>query len=242
MRVKSNHCFYFEPESKVKPRGRPQKHGVRFKLDASEQPKAEASITTVYKNQSLRISSWSNVHYQAYSEIKGRIFKLEFLDDKAQPIFAKPIWLFTTNVTLGLDLLARAYLWRSSQELSFRFFKQHLGLKLARSPELHHCDAWLTLVALAANILLAAKDHLQANPDPWYPRQALNPISQRQAQKQALAFFLTLHLPSQSPRPAGKGTGRLLGFKPTPRLRYPLVRKTPRRLTPCKRCPRNLVT
>jgi hypothetical protein len=112
MRVKSNQCFYFEPEFKVKPRGRPQKHGLRFKLDASEQPKAAASITTVYKDQSLRISSWSNVHYQAYREIKGRILRLEFLDEKAQPVFAKPLWLFTTNGTLGLDLLARAYLSR----------------------------------------------------------------------------------------------------------------------------------
>jgi hypothetical protein len=162
---------------------------------------------------------------------------LEFPGEQTQPLFAKPIWLFTTNLTLQPELLARAYLWRSSQELSFRFFKQHLGLKLARSPELPHCDAWLTLVALAANILLAAKDHLQANPDPWYPRQAHQPISQRQAQKQALAFFMTLHLPSQSPRPAGKGTGRLLGFTPTPRLRYPVVRKTPKRLKPCKICP-----
>lgn len=237
MRVKSNQRFYFEPEVKDKPRGRPQKHGVCFKLDSSEQPQAEPITTIVYKGKSLRISSWSKLHYQAYSQVKGRILKLEFLDEQALPVFAKPVWLFTTNLTLKPELLARAYLWRSSQELTFRFLKQHLGLNLVRSPELPHCEAWLTLVALAMNILLAAKDHLQATPDPWYPRQALNPISQRQAQKQALAFFLTLHLPSQSPRPAGKGTGRLFGFTPTPRLRYPVVRKTPQRTHPCKICP-----
>jgi Transposase DDE domain len=240
MRVKSNQCFYFEPESKAKPRGRPQKHGLRFKLDATEQPEAEAVMTTVYKGKSLRISSWSKLHYQAYSEVKGRILKLEFLDEKAQPIFAKPLWLFTTNLTLQPDILARAYLWRSSQELTFRFCKQHLGLKLAQSPELHHCEAWLTLVALAMNSLLAAKDQLQATPDPWYPRQALNPISQRQAQKQALAFFLTLDLPTLPPRPAGKGRGRLQGFKPTPRPRYPVLRKTPQRTKSCKICPLKL--
>ena len=172
--------------------------------------------------------------------MKGRILKLEFLDEQAQPVFAKPLWLFTTNLSLQPELLARAYLWRSSQELTFRFCKQQFGLKLAQSPELHHCEAWLTLVALAMNILLAAKDHLQANPDPWYPQQSLNPLSQRQAQKQALAFFLTLHLPSQPPRPAGKGTGRLLGFKPTPRLHYPVLRKTPQRPKPCKICPLKL--
>ena len=240
MRVKSNQCFYFEPESKAKPRGRPQKHGLRFKLDATEQPEAEAVMTTVYKGKSLRISSWSKLHYQAYSEVKGRILKLEFLDEKAQPIFAKPLWLFTTNLTLQPDILARAYLWRSSQELTFRFCKQHLGLKLAQSPELHHCEAWLTLVALAMNSLLAAKDQLQATPDPWYPRQALTPISQRQAHKQALAFFLTLDLPTLPPRPAGKGRGRLQGFKPTPRPRYPVLRKTPQRTKSCKICPLKL--
>ncbi len=238
MRVKSNQRFYFEPEVKAKPRGRPAKHGACFKLDAPEQPEAQAVMTTVYKGKSLRISTWSKLHYQAYSQVKGRILKLEFLDEQAQPIFAKPIWLFTTNLTLQSDILARAYLWRSSQELTFRFCKQHLGLKLAKSPELHHCVAWLTLVALAMNILLAAKDNLQANPDPWYPQQVRKPISQRQAQKQALVFFLTLPLPTQPPRPAGKGSGRPLGFTPRPRLRYPVVRKTPKQHKLCKFCPR----
>lgn len=236
MRVKSNQSFYFEPES-YQGRGRPKKHGKRFNLgDETTQPKCN-SILTTHKEKALRITSWSNLHYESYTEIKGRILKLEFLDDKGKPMFEKPIWLFTTDIDLEPEILARAYLWRSSHELSFRFCKQHLGLSQAQSPELAHCDAWLELVALAMNLLLASRDQLQAKPDPWYPQQAKQAISQRQAQKHALGFFLNLTTPIKAPRPAGKGRGRPTGFKPNPRLKHPILRKTPKRPKPCPNCP-----
>jgi len=236
MRVKSNQSFYAEPES-YKGRGRPKKHGKRFNLgDETTQPESKPMLTT-YKGKALRIITWSNLHYETYSDVKGKILKLEFIDAKGNPSFAKPIWLFTSNMTLDPETIARAYLWRSSHELSFRFAKQHLGLTQAQSPDPQHCDAWLGLVALAMNLLLASRDHLQARPDPWYPQQAQKPISQRQAQKQALAFFLDLATPIKPPRPTGKGSGRPIGFHPRPRIRHPIIRKTPKRPNPCPNCP-----
>jgi len=236
MRVKSNQVFYFEPKTQ-KALGRPRLHGARFKLDdTATQPEPERSELMDYKGKPLRIQTWSGLHYQAYAKIKGRILKLEFLNDEGKTVFDKPIWLFTTNPSLRSELIARAYLWRSSHELSFRFIKQHLGLKLGRSPEAKHADNWLRLVMMAMNLLLAAKDSLAIHPDPWYPQQAVKPISQRQAQKQALPFFLSLDTPTKPTRPAGKGLGRQLGFKPQPRIHYPIIRKTPKNTKHCKSC------
>ena len=238
MRLKSNQVFYFSPGD-YRGRGRPPKHGERFKL-GREAGEPDEQRTIAFKGKQLRISTWRNLHYAKYSDIHGVILRLEFLDDADKPLFEKPIWLFSTALKAESETLARAYLWRSSHELSFRFMKQHLGLAKAHSPELKSCDAWYRLVALAMNLLLAAKDQLQSQVPPWYPHAATKAISQRQAQKQALGFFLKVDTPNLAPRPAGKAHGRARGYYPPPRQRHPVVRKTPKRSKPCPSCPLKL--
>ena len=105
-----------------------------------------------------------------------------------KPVFDKPIWLVSTATTLDPETIARAYLWRASHELTFRFMKQHLGLYKNNSPELKSCDAWFQLVALTMNCLLAIRDDLEIQTKPWYPQPTTQSVSQRQAQTQALPF------------------------------------------------------
>lgn len=235
MRLKSNQVFR-HPPGDYRGRGRPPKHGERFKL-GKEVGEPNEQKTIAFKGKQLRISTWRNLHYTKYGDIHGVILRLEFLDEARKPIFEKPIWLFSTALEAESETLARAYLWRSSHELSFRFMKQHLGLTKAHSPELKSCDAWYRLVALAMNLLLAVKDQLQSQIPPWYPHAATKSISQRQAQKQALNFFLKVDTPSSAPRPAGKAPGRAKGYNPSPRQRHPVTRKTPKRSKPCPSCP-----
>lgn len=234
IRLKSNQVFRY-PSGDYRGRGRPPKHGERFKLSKAGEPDEQQTIA--FKGKCLRISTWRNLHYAKYSAIHGVVLKLEFLDKGGKPIFEKPIWLFSTALEAECETLARAYLWRSSHELSFRFMKQHLGLAKAHSSELKSCDAWYQLVALAMNLLLAVKDQLQSQVPAWYPHAATKPISQRQAQKQALSFFLKVDTPSLAPRPAGKAHGRAKGYHPPPRQRHPVIRKTPNRSKPCPSCP-----
>lgn len=238
MRVKNNQVFFGKPPA-YKGRGRPALHGKRVKL--AHMPEAEQTLVTKHKSLTLEVQLWSDLHYQAHADVHGRILRLSLLD-QGKPVHAKPIWLFSTNTSFDPLLLAQAYLSRASHELTFRFMKQHLSLTDVRSPSLDHVDAHLNLVALAMNLLLASKDNLQANPDPWYPQARRKTISQRQAQKQALAFFLKVTSPIKPPRPAGKGTGRAKGFTPKPRTRFPISRKTSKSTSPCPRCPlRNAV-
>lgn len=234
LRVKGHQVFYYPPS--YKGRGRPPKVGERFKLsDIKKEANSQHTIT--FKNKTLRISAWTGLQAQTFMNIPLLILKLEFLDSTGKPVFDKPIWLVSTAVTLEPETLARAYLWRASHELSFRFMKQHLGLCKNNSPELKPCDAWFQLVALAMNLLLAIRDDLSIQTKPWYPQPTTQSVSQRQAQKQALTFFLMLPSITNPPQPAGKAPGRLLGYHPHRRTKHEVTRKTPKRHKPCPSCP-----
>jgi hypothetical protein len=235
IRLKSGQVFYHAPRP-YQGRGRPAKHGKPFKLSAEASSPDDQKLVD-YKSKALRISLWRGLHYASYSEVEGVILKLEFLDKDKQPLFKNPIWLFSTATTAEGDTLALAYLWRSSHELTFRFLKQHLGLTKSQSPDINCCDTWYQLVAIAMNLLLALKDQLQSESPPWYPQAARRPLSQRRVQKQALGFLLKLATPTKAPRPAGKAPGRATGYRPLPRIRHPVIRKTPRRTKACPTCP-----
>lgn len=67
----------------------------------------------------------------------------------------------------------------------------------------------------------------------WYPKATVKEawsLSPGLVQRGALPFLLGLGTPAASPRPAGKGTGCAIGYRPQPRTRYPVVRKTPKRV------------
>jgi hypothetical protein len=230
LRVKGHQVFYYPPN--YKGRGRPPKMGERFKLSEVKR-EVNSQQTIIFKNKSLRIRTWTDLQTAQFMDIPLMMLKLEFLDSTGKPVFDKPIWLVSTAVTLEPETIARAYLWRASHELSFRFMKQHLGLTKNNSPELKSCDAWFQLVALAMNCLLAIRDDLDIQAKPWYVQKLTKPVSQRQAQTQALPFFLKLPNITRLPQLAGKAPGRPLGYLPPPRIRHEVIRKTPKRHNPC---------
>ena len=169
-------------------------------------------------------------------DIPLSILKLEFLDDDDNPVFERPIWLITTAINVNPETIARAYLWRASHELTFRFMKQHLGLNKNQSSDLVNCDNWYQLVAIAMNILLVIKDELVIESKPWHPKKNNKSISQRQAQKAALVFLLGLSGITRPSRPAGKAWGRAFNYHPPPKTRYPVIRKTKYRPKKCRNC------
>jgi len=226
--------FYYEPS--YKGRGRPAKYGKRFKLSDAKQ-EADDQTLTDFKGQRLRITSYSGLHAAKFMKLPLIVLKLEFIDKEDKAIFQKPIWLISTATKLHPETIARAYLWRSSHELSFRFMKQHLGLTKNQSPELKACDNWFQLVALAMNLLLAIRDELVFQAKPWYPQKDHKAVSQRQAQKQALSFFTKLPILTKPAQPAGKAWGRPEGHSPPRRIRHPVIRKTSKKTKPCPSCP-----
>lgn len=232
-RVKSDQVFYYQAQ--YSGRGRPPKYGEKIKLNRF-QKEVNQEVIIKYKNKTLRITSWQGLQAKVYMDIPLTILKLEFLDENNNPIFKKPIWLITTAINVNPETIARAYLWRASHELTFRFMKQHLGLLKNQSSNLVNLDNWYQLVAIAMNILLAIKDNLSSESKPWYQKTVNKTISQRQAQKQALAFLLGLPRLTNPTRPAGKAFGRPKGYHPPPRKRFKVNRKTKYRPKRCSNC------
>jgi len=229
----TNQVFYYQP--KYKGIGRPPKYGEKIKLNSFNK-EANQELIVKHKEKRLRIRAWQGLQAKAYMDIPLTILKLEFLDNKNEPTFNKPICLITTATQVNPETIARAYLWRASHELTFRFMKQHLGLLKNWSSKLINIDNWYQLVAIAMNILLAIKDNLVVAAKPWYPKKANKTISQRQAQKGALGFLLRLSGLTKPGRPAGKALGRLKGYHPPPRKKYKVNRKTPYRPKKCPNC------
>ncbi len=89
-------------------------------------------------------------------------------------------------------------------------------------------EQWMWLCALAYWQLLLLRTEVEAMRPAWHPRfrngKAL-PLTPSQVQRAALRYLLTLGTPSKTPRAAGKGKGRPKGYRPAPRVRYPLVKK-----------------
>jgi len=237
LRLKGHQVFYDAPKAEdYQGRGRRRLHGERFKL-SEEVREADEDLLIDFKTKRLRIARYKGLHHQRYPDVQGQVLSLSFLDAQDKPIFKKPIWLYVSSEDIEPEIIARAYLWRSAHELSFRFMKQHLGLSACRSPEAQTVDHWYRLVALAMNMLLALRDDLMLEPKPWYPQSTDTTVSQRQAQRQALAIFLKLTPVTKVAQPSGKGHGRAKGYHPAARTRHFVKRKTKKQQKPCSSCP-----
>ena len=155
---------------------------------------------------------------------------VQFLRSDGTPRFKRPLYLFWTGPTsVALVDLARIYLWRFAIEHMFRFLKQHMGLTASNSPSHDARLRWVWGCAIAyTQLLLIRHDVADHRPD-WHPRFVRgqpHPMTPRQVQRQALAFLMTLGTPASDTQPAGKGRGRTLGYRPEPRKRFPVVKKS----------------
>lgn len=84
------------------------------------------------------------------------------------------------------------------------------------------------LCALAFWQLLLMREGVEMAVPAWYPQAAKREATKRtpgQVQRMAFGYLVQLGSPARSPRPAGKGKGRLKGYHPAPRTRYPVVKK-----------------
>ena len=120
------------------------------------------------------------------------------------------------------------YLWRFAIEHMFRFFKQHLGLNASRSNNLVSTEQWMWLCALAYWQLLLMREVVADARPAWQPRfrdGQQKELTPGQVQRAALRYLLQLGTPARSSRVTGKGTGRTKGYHPTPRTRFPVIKK-----------------
>ena len=214
-------------------RGAPRKHGADFQLSAISRP-PDASEEFFLGKQKVRLRAWHKLHFKRFASVVGTVLCVEFLKDDGTPRYKRPIWLFWTgSEDVALQDLCRMYLWRFAIEHLFRFLKQHMGLNSNRSPDLVSTEKWMWLCTLAYWQLLLMRNLVTPNRPAWHPHRKhgqAHPLTPAQVQRSALAFLLRSGTPARNTRPAGKGPGRQIGYRPAPRKRYEVVFKTKKAL------------
>jgi len=230
VRIRSNRVLYEEPpERKPGQRGRPRKHGDKFKLSAPRREADRIEHCTLL-GQQVRLMAWQDLHFYKLPFLVGMVLSVQFLKADGTPRFKRPLYLFWTGPTsVALADLARIYLWRFAIEHMFRFLKQHMGLTASNSPSLQARLRWVWSCALAYTQLLLIRRQVADRRPRWHPTHVggkVRPLTPRQVQRVALPVLLSLGSPASEPQPAGKGTGRLPGFRPERRKRHPVVKKS----------------
>jgi hypothetical protein len=209
-------------------KGRPPVHGAKFRLKTPPAPQHHVGFPLPLGKGSVRVSAWNQLHFKEVPRLVGTVVRVEFLTPEGQPKYLRPLWLFWSGPSsVPLEALCQMYLARFGIEHFFRFAKQRLGLRCAKSPSLQACENWMWVVALAYTQLLLARTLVQAAPRPWdkSPRAPQQPLTAGQVQRAWPTFSLSLGTPASAPRPSGKVPGRAAGFHPQPRPRQPVVYK-----------------
>ncbi|HEV2126358.1 MAG TPA: transposase [Chloroflexota bacterium] len=235
VRLRSNQVLYEEPpEREPGQRGRPRKHGCKFKLSAPWRTPDRVEETELL-GQRLLLQAWTDLHLYKLPFLVGMVVSVQFLKADGTPRFQRPLSLFWTGPpSIALVDLARIYLWRFAIEHMFRFLKQQMGLTCTQSPDLVHRQRWIWCCALAYCQLLLMRHAVADHRPAWHPRQrrgTCRPLTPRLVQRQALTFLLSLGSPARPAHPAGKGRGRPPGFRPEPRRRYQVIKKSKKRRT-----------
>jgi hypothetical protein len=209
-------------------RGQPPKHGTKFRLQTPPTPERQVEFPLPLGKGWVYVSAWGPLHFKEVPRLAGTVVRVEFFTPAGQPKYRRPLWLFWSGPTsVSLEALCQMYLARFGIEHFFRFAKQRLGLRCAKSPTLQACENWMWVIALAYTQLLLARSLVKALPRPWdkSPRDPQQPLTAGQVQRAWPIFSLSLGTPASAPRPSGKAPGRAAGFRPEPRPRQPVVSK-----------------
>jgi hypothetical protein len=229
VRMRLSNVLYEQPAPRpTGKKGAPQKHGVRFKLSSPTRPPDGTEIFQL-GSQSVRIHAWKGLHLKKLPTLLVMLLRVEFLRSDGTLRYKQPMWLLWTGPTeVALQDLCKMYLWRFAIEHMFRFLKQNLGLNTSRSNDLVATEQWMWMCALAYWQLLLMRPLVEDARPAWHARfqdGKGKPFTPGQVQRAALRYLLQLGTPAQAPRVTGKGKGRSAGYRPAPRVRYPVIKK-----------------
>lgn len=229
VRLRGNTALWGTPKPHPKgTRGAPAKHGPKFKLSApSRLPDKRDNL--LLGEQTVILQAWHGLHFKKVPGLVGTALKVEFLRSDGTPRYKRPMWLFWSGpADTPLQDLCRMYLWRFAIEHFFRFCKQHLGLNANQSTDEVSIDQWMWLCGLAYWQLLLMRDGVEDLRPAWYgskPTGDVLKLTPGLVQRGALRILARLGTPAKAVRPAGKGKGRVRGYRPPQRTRFPVVKK-----------------
>jgi Transposase DDE domain len=229
VRMRGSNVLYEKPDPREPgKKGAPQKHGAKFQLSSPSRA-ADGEESFLLGAQQVTVQGWKGLHLKKLPELTVMLVRVIFLKTDGQPRYKQPMWLLWTGPSeVALQDLCKMYLWRFAIEHLFRFLKQNLGLNTSRSNDLVGTEQWMWLCALAYWQLLLMKDLVEDARPAWHSRkQGEHPkhLTPGQVQRAAFRYLATLGTPAKTPKRAGKGKGRAQGYRPPPRIRYPVIKK-----------------
>lgn len=225
LRLASNRCVYGAPP-RYKGRGAPPKHGHKMKLNAPETwlPPTQVLEVDDPKVGRVRVSRWSGYHFQKSPTRAMEMIRVEILEPKGRSRRWQPLWLAWLGETLPpLETIWLSYLRRFTLEHWYRFAKQRLYWTHPQFSSLAAIDCWSALMPLLSWQLWLAREDCEDHPLPWQSSQAI--LSPGRVAQAFASILLAVGTPALAPKTRGKSPGRAKGDRPSPRPRYPTVKK-----------------
>jgi hypothetical protein len=225
LRLASNRCVYGTPPA-YPGRGAPAKHGHKMKLNDPETwclPTETVEIDDP-KLGRVRVTRWHDYHFRQSPKHPMAIIRVEVLETRTGKRRLSPLWLAWLGKTMPpLDTLWLQYFRRFALEHWYRLSKQRLHWTQPQLSSVPASERWSDLMPLLSWQLWLAREDCHDHPLPWQaPQDSLSPGRVAQAFASILAAIGT---PAPLPKQRGKASGRAKGEKPTPRPRYPTVKK-----------------
>lgn len=226
VRLRSNLCLWGAPPP-YSGRGRPRKHGVKFKLNEPSTWDEVSSLLEVDdpKLRRVRVSLWENLHFRKTATRPMSLIRVERLDAKGNLRVSKPLWLAWVGLEMPpLSEVWRLYLRRFSVDHWYRFLKQRLHWTLPKLSTPKQCERWSDLMPIISWELWLARDIVADNPLPW--QKSIDKLTPGRVAQAMGGILAAIGTPARSPKLRGKSPGWKTGQPRQRRIRYPIVKKT----------------
>lgn len=250
-RLRSNRKLYRPSKPNVtrkrkKARGRPRWYGKALRVKderlwQAPDETATAIWTTQHgKNYTVTISAINDLRMRGKKKAPMhdkalRLVHIQVTDEDGKAVFKKPLHLVAfgpRQEELTLREIYTAFKERFNLEHFFRFGKQRLLLARAQTPIVETEENWCDLVALTYQQLFLARRAVQQVRQPWEGKLKADEQGKSAAKSPSAAqrgfarIIRRIGTPAQSPKPRNNSKGRTQGFKPMPRVRFEVVKKT----------------
>jgi hypothetical protein len=234
VRLRSNLCLWGEPEA-YSGKGRPKKHGAKFKLNDSTTWTQAASVLELDdpKLQRVRITLWQNLHFRQAATRPMLLMRVERLDEQGNLRVSKPLWLAWVGEPMPpLEEVWRLYLRRFTIDHWDRFLKQRLHWTIPKLSTPKQCERWSDLMPLMTWELWLARDIVTDNP--LRSQKSVEQLTPGRVAQAMGGVFAVIGNPAYPPKPRGKSPGWSPGKTRVRKNRYPTVKKkaTPPRKEP----------
>lgn len=243
-RVRTNRVFYrqfIRKENQAITSGHPRWYGDKFDLKDEntwhEPTGVSQSIFTTRKGRQLTvtISGWKQMLMKGTQNYKMNRYPFTLLritiTDKVGNRIWKPMWLIvigSRREELSLIDCYESYRQRYDLEHLFRFGKQRLLMTAYSTPDVKHEENWFKLTLIAYVNLWAARNLAFVLPRPWEHYLKTNKsvkITPSLVQRDFYRIISTLGTMAKSPKRRGYSSGRIKGYKKTPRTRHQVITK-----------------